>query len=168
MAVFLCPGCLPSNPPSWLRVKSPCPVAQYPPFGAGNCIPSLAPLVPLHWHSRHSPVGPSSLATLLAPLSLSNHHKRKSHRPPSLPLLLTLSFLRPYFLPLLVSLLAPLLSPFFPPSTFLLSLFPLTLFLAYTPPSLPYPALSPEPNTLVWRGLCKTLIHGNDGEETGS
>ena len=107
MAVFLCPGCLPplpSNPPSWLHVKPPCPVAQYPSSGAGNCIPSLAPLVPLHWHSRHSPVGPSSLATLLAPLSLSNRHKRKPLRPPSLPLLLAWSFLRPHFLPLLVSL----------------------------------------------------------------
>ncbi|CAB1436924.1 unnamed protein product [Pleuronectes platessa] len=27
-------------------------------------------------------------------------------------------------------------------------------------------SLPPELNTLVWRGLCKTLTHGNDGEET--
>lgn len=98
MAVFLCLGChppLPSNSPSWLGVKLPCPAAQYAPFRAGNCIPSLAPLVPLYWHSRHSPVGPSSPATLLAPPSLSKHHKGEAHHPPSLPLLLTWSFLCP-------------------------------------------------------------------------
>lgn len=72
--------------------------SQYPPSGAGNCISSLAPLVPLYGHSRHSPVGPSLLATLLAPLSPSNCLKRKPPGPPLQPLLLTF-FCAPHFPP---------------------------------------------------------------------
>lgn len=132
MAVFLCPGCLPSlpaNPPSWLCVKPPCPVAQYPPSRAGNCIPSLAPLVPLHWHSQHSPVGPSSLATPLAPLSLSIHHKRKPHCPPFLPRSLSLSRSLPSLV--LFSISSSALAPFLLVSPLNLSLSP--PFLYYLP-----------------------------------